>query len=488
MRDIPVFIESIPNICGSEEKIKEAMKYKGPYYLPGSQIDFSKLKSCFANALHMHQPLIPEGGNSLSDSPVISHLKYMTDNPHIHGNHDGPVFHWCYKRMGEFIPELVNQGKNPRIMLDYSGCLLHGVIDMGFNDVIENLKLITTDPRYSRCVEWLGTGWGHPVAPSTPVQDFRLHVEAWQHHFAAIFGFKALSRVRGFSPPEMALPNHPDVAYEFVKTLNDCGYKWVMVQEHSVEQISDGGGIRQPHLPHKLLVKSSDGKSAEIIAIIKTQGSDTKLVAQMQPRSEARGLQPVKIGRKKIPPIVTQIADGENGGVMMNEFPDQFKQTMSESSHSETAPVNVSEYLEYLESKGITIKDFEEIQPLNQNRIWEIAKPGAGKKAIKKVIDDLRKKDDRFHMDGGSWTNNLSWIKGYDHVLAPMEEASALFAKNILRKKHNKSEHKYRNALFHLLSSQTSCYRYWGEGRWTDYGRELSNRTINIIKHDFKNE
>jgi hypothetical protein len=29
--------------------------------------------------------------------------------------------------------------------------------------------------------------------------------------------------VRGFSPAEMALPNHPDVAYAFVKTLNECG-------------------------------------------------------------------------------------------------------------------------------------------------------------------------------------------------------------------------------------------------------------------------
>ena len=107
---------------------------------------------------------------------------------------------------------------------------------MGLHDVIDSLKTITLDPAYRRCVEWLGTVWGHAVAPSTPVQDFRLHVRAWQHHFAAIFGLEALSRVRGFSPPEMALPNHPDVSYEFVRTLKECGYRWVLVQEHSVEQ------------------------------------------------------------------------------------------------------------------------------------------------------------------------------------------------------------------------------------------------------------
>jgi len=30
------------------------------------------------------------------------------------------------------------------------------------------------------------------------VQDYRLHVQAWQNHFAAIFGLEAVARVRGF--------------------------------------------------------------------------------------------------------------------------------------------------------------------------------------------------------------------------------------------------------------------------------------------------
>jgi hypothetical protein len=46
-------------------------------------------------------------------------------------------------------------------------------------------------------------------------------------------------------------------------------------------------------------------------------------------------------------------------------------------------------------------------------------------------------------------------------------------------------EHRCRNALFHLLCSQTSCYRYWGSGIWTDYGRELCRRLESILTHDF---
>src|SRR5438093_3173994 len=149
--------------------------------------------------------------------------------------------------MGEVIPQLVEEGNKTRVMLDYSGCLLYGLRAMGLNDVFDNLKRITLDPAYRRSVEWLGTCWGHAVAPSTPVQDFRLHVRAWQHHFAAIFGLDALSRVRGFSPPEMALPNHPDVFYEFVRTLRECGYRWVLVQEPPAERAGEAGPIRQPH-------------------------------------------------------------------------------------------------------------------------------------------------------------------------------------------------------------------------------------------------
>src|SRR5205807_6086838 len=119
-------------------------------------------------------------------------------------------------------------------------------------DVIEHLRPLAQDPALRDCVEWLGTTWGHAVAPSTPVQDFRLHVRAWQHHFAATFGLDALGRVRGFSPPEMALPNQPDVAYEFVRTLLDCGYEWVLVQEHTVEQ-PGGSGVGRAHLPHRLI-------------------------------------------------------------------------------------------------------------------------------------------------------------------------------------------------------------------------------------------
>ena len=433
----------------------------------------------------MHQPLIPAGGDDLATATIISNLQAMMNRPDVGDNHNAPVFAECYRRMGDLIPELLDGGASPRVMLEYSGTLLHGLRAMRRDDVFEGLRRITCEPRYRRCVEWLGAPWGHAVAPSTPVQDYRLHVRAWQHHFAALFGGEALARVRGFSPSEMALPNHPDVAHAFVRTLTECGYRWVLVQEHTVERPSDGRGPADPHVPHRLVCRSSSGETATILAIVKTQGSDTKLVGQMQPWYEARGLEPRELAGRRVPPLVTQIADGENGGVMMNEFPPKYRDVVREAAGAETPLLNVTEYLEHLFASGVREADLPELQPLFQGRIWQRMQPGDGPERLAAVTAELTAEDDRFHVEGGSWTSDLSWVRGYENVLGPMEEVSARFAAKVLAPGMPTDEHRYRNALFHLLTSQTSCFRYWGQGEWTDYGREICRRANAILEHDY---
>lgn len=486
MNGLPEVINGLPDICGSEATIEKAVRTRDrPVFLPESRVDFSRIRSGAAVALHMHQPLIPAGGDDLRTAAIIGNLQYMMEHQNIGDNHNAPVFHWCYKRMGDFIPKLVDAGKEPRVMLDYSGTLLCGMWEMALGDVFDSLRRITCEPAYRHTVEWLGSAWGHPVAPSTPVQDYQLHVTAWQHHFAALFGTEALGRVRGFSPAEMALPNHPDVAYGFVKTLRQCGYQWILVQEHTVEQPDNGRSPEQKHLPHLLVCHNSEGETARIVAIIKTQGSDTKLVGQMQPYYEAKGLSRWQLGGQLVPPLVTQIADGENGGVMMNEFPPKYMEVVRECSGSDTPLLNVTEYLEQVFAMGIKEDDLPLLQPVFQKRIWDRFKPGDGPERLGETITNLRKEDSRFHVEGGSWTNNISWVRGYDTLLGPMERVSSLFYEKVLKPGLPSYEHRYRNALFHLLASQTSCYRYWGQGVWVDYGREICRRATDILNHDF---
>ncbi|MEJ1931635.1 glycosyl hydrolase family 57, partial [Nostoc sp. NIES-2111] len=418
---LPEIIDGLPNISGWEAEVLSVVNDDAPVFLPRTNIKLADVNAVFAIALHMHQPTIP----ALSSGELISNLQYMFAHPHEGDNHNAGAFAYCYSRMGEFIPELVSQGCNPRVMLDYSGNLLWGLRQMGRDDVLDNLKRITCDAKYQPYVEWLGTMWGHAVVPSTPIEDIKLHILAWQQYFAAIFGWEALARVKGFSPPEMHLPNHPDTLFQFVKALKECGYRWLLVQEHTVETI-DGQPLTDKHLPHRLIARNSQGETISIIALIKTQGSDTKLVAQMQPYYEAKTLSKRRLGNVEIPPIVSQIGDGENGGVMMNEFPSAFKQAwwdMVNNGGGRTGVVGVcgTEYLELIEAAGCRVEDFPTCQPIGQHQIWQrFSSDNYQSEAVEKAIEEIKQTNPNFHVEGASWTNHISWVKGYENVLSPM--------------------------------------------------------------------
>jgi hypothetical protein len=286
------YVDGLPNLSGEEALIAATIERgaaRPVFAAPGFEDPFAGIESAFAIALLMHQPLIPAGGEDPRTAALISNLRYMIEHPDIGDNHNAPVFRWCYKRMAEFIAQLVHEGAQPRVMLEYSGTLLHGLREMGAHDVLDALRMITLEPRYHGAVEWLGCPWGHAVAPSTPVQDYRL---------------------------------------------------------------------------------SSRGDTASIVALVKTQGSDTKLVAQMQPYYEARGLGRCQLAGRSVPPLVTQIADGENGGVMINEFPPKYLEVMRECSASPTPILNATEYLERLFAAGVSESDLPIAQPLFQHRIW----------------------------------------------------------------------------------------------------------------------
>ena len=162
---LPETVDGVPNLSGSEDAIRTVMQRPHVPRPFAGGIELGRIRAGFACALHMHQPLIPAGGADLRTAYIISNLKHMLDNPHDGDNHNAAVFHWCYKRMGEFIPQLVREGKQPRIMLEYSGTLLHGLCDMGLTDVFDALVPLAQNPDYARCVEWLGAPWGNAVAP-----------------------------------------------------------------------------------------------------------------------------------------------------------------------------------------------------------------------------------------------------------------------------------------------------------------------------------
>ncbi|MFM8974447.1 MAG: glycosyl hydrolase family 57, partial [Vulcanococcus sp.] len=419
-------LNGLPPIAGREAEILAVVQRPGPMAAPGSTLSLEGLNSAFACALHMHQPTIPAG----ADGGLISHLQYMQEHPNEGDNHNAEPFAQCYRRLVDILPGLIAEGCNPRIMLDYSGTLLWGFEQMGRGDILEALQRLATDPALTPHVEFLGTFWGHAVAPSTPIPDLKLQLLAWQHQFAAQFGLEALGRVKGFSPPEMHLPNHPDTLFALVSALRECGYRWLLVQEHSVEN-PDGSPLSraQTLIPNRLVARNANGEEVSILALIKTQGSDTKLVGQMQPCYEALGLGRQPLGDRTVPALVSQIADGENGGVMMNEFPPAFAQAHRRLAEGDgrTVAVNGTEWLALLEADGLRDGDYPAIQAVGQRRLWQRLGEGRGAAALGDALAALQVEDPGFAMEGASWTNNLSWVRGYESVLEPMQQLSAAF-------------------------------------------------------------
>jgi hypothetical protein len=95
------------------------------------------ISSAFGIALHMHQPLILDEGD-LRTARVVGNLEFHDGaqaRPRLPRRARVPG---CYSRIADFIRELVDAGRRPRIMLDYSGELLFGLRQMGRGDVLEN--------------------------------------------------------------------------------------------------------------------------------------------------------------------------------------------------------------------------------------------------------------------------------------------------------------------------------------------------------------
>jgi hypothetical protein len=114
-----------------------------------------------------------------------------------------------------------------------------------------------------------------------------------------------------------------------------------------------------------------------------------------------------------------------------------------------------------------------------QKRIWDLMKPGEGPEKLEKTIEKLKKEDGRFTMEGGSWTNNISWVRGYESMIGPMEQVSSLFYRKTHGSGVSTSEYRYRNALYYLLTSRPAATDTGGAGSgWTTARSFAAGRNI----------
>jgi hypothetical protein len=160
----------------------------------------------------------------------------------------------------------------------------------------------------------------------------------------------------------------------------------------------------------------------------------------------------------------------------MNEFPSAFERGFDGLEGGEVVAMNGTEYLEALAGLGVGERDFPRVQPVSQHRIWkEVAAPGPG--AADRAIAVVRAGDPSFNLDRASWTSDRSWVDGYENVTDPVLRLSVRFHQRWDQASDSaRATPAYRRSLLYLLLSQTSCFRYWGQGYWTDVAQELCRR------------
>jgi hypothetical protein len=447
-----------------------------------------EISAGFAIALHMHQPIIPAG----PQGQLISHLQYMFEHPYEGENRYAGSCAYCYSRLSDFIPELIAQGCQPRIMLAYSGALLWGLQQMGRQDILKKLQRLTDAP-YLRHVEWLGGFWGNCLASATPLADLKLHIQAWQHQFASLFGLEPLKRVRGFSLGGQPLPNHPDTLYTLVHTLRACGYHWLLTTEQSLETL-DGQPIAQPLAPHQLIARNQAGDTAQITVLIQPHALDPAREGLMQAYHQAQQHQPLPLASQAIPPLVIQEIAGDTGDSMMHEFPGAFKRTWHALRGSRTAGLNGTEYLELLEQAGLKATDWSPCQARGQHQLWQ----QCGDTAPSQLATAIANREQRllnFSMASPALTHDPQWVDTHQTQLSPSEQLSAQFHKAladvpVALQPHLAFNPTYRNALFHLLLLQSHNFApppddHLQDNQWRHYAQEICRRGLTLLKLGF---
>lgn len=391
----------------------------------------------------MHQPPIWSNGQ------LIGNLeKMLNGTPNSEEHWNAQWFAQAYKNPARYAKQLTAEGHKSRMVVDYSGVLLEEMAKLSTNGTFSNLHVegeavgdvislwrdILTE--YPDTIEFTGSAYSHCYFPATPERDHEAQIMEWRRVFADLFGEEALSRVRGFWPPEMGMTGDPTEALRFVRLLKKCGYEWIILPNAALEHPA---GWSTPELENRVhwLVVESGGESERILCVVR----DTDMGIRQQSGQNAEGcindaryrgkvLQEVGM---KLPALVVPTSDGENGNVMMFEyFKNSFAPLFRERDRwSDIGFMTVSQYIDTYLPDGPTTEV-------------------------------------RLKSTGGSWIGgHQQWLEGdlRQQVLAAVEQLSQDYAKVVELGKG--SAEKTRA----LLLCQTSCFVYWGSDFWAEQAK-----------------
>ncbi len=319
------------------------------------------------------------------------------------------------------------QRPEARLHIAFSGTLLMQLTDPGVQDTFQHTLDIRRFLREVRAsgIEFLGSGYTHPVFPIIPAKDWEAQVGRYLE-----IALPALGRgwLPGFWPPEMGF------CMEMIPLLRKCGYRYVVVDNEYIEPMNSMRWEEVRYRPH--IARHGD---AEIIVVPRDRELSNAQLSGFDP-----GWFAYEVGERtkhcgSFPPLVTCWSDGENGGWFRNVheeagFWGYFFRPMLEWQRAGTLSLTQISINEYLDRFG-----------------------AAGEVAVHSGAWNTGDHDGR---DFVQWSGSLLQKNGLEELKRISERYhSRRWAAG------NGSSRILDRAYWHILRAETSCNFYWGS-RW----------------------
>jgi 4-alpha-glucanotransferase len=315
-----------------------------------------------------------------------------------------------------------------RLHLALSGTLLMQLTDpdiQGTFEQVQDLRRLLDEFRGAG-IEYLGSGYTHPVFPITPAKDWDAQIGRYLD-----IARPALRRdwFPGFWPPEMGF------CMEMIPHLKAFGYRYVMVDSEYLEPLQAMSWDEIRYRPH---IVRYEGK--EIIVVPRDRDLSNAQLSGFDPGWFAYEVGERTKHVKDFPPLVTSWSDGENGGWFRNlhepsGFWGWFYQPMLDWQRKGTlalAQISINEYLDRFGAGG-------EVRV--QRGAWNTG------------MHDGR--------EFVQWTGSLLQRKGLEELHRISEKYH--IKRWTLGEKTDGSCHPMLDrAYWHILRAETSCNFFWG--------------------------
>jgi len=327
-------------------------------------------------------------------------------------------------------PRYVKQnGPEARLHVVFSGTLLMQLTDPGVRETFEytwDLNLLLHEYRTSG-IEFLGTGYTHPVFPLIPEKDWDTQLGRYLD-----IARPALGRdwFPGFWPPEMGF------CMEMIPYLKKFGYRYVLVDNEHIEPLEPMSWGKLRYRPH-IARYGND----EIIVVPRDREISSAQQSGFDPGWFAYELGERTKHCEDFPPLVTSWTDGDNGGWFRNlnensGFWGWFYQPILDWQRSGTlalSQISINEYLDRFGAEG-------EVKV--HRGAWNTG-----------------------HHDGRGfvqWSGSLLQKRG----LAELKRVSEHYHAKRSEVAQNGNSHEQHmtldRAYWHILRAETSCNFFWG--------------------------